>query len=126
MLSRTFRADVVGRPAGLPTAHSGAHLRLKPAGRGVRFYTTDSPPGNTTVPAAPPFPDSLPETDVLMNKRQLIDDIRRYNTTAQPQFLAQFDEEALKQYLEHLEQARRKHLRNAAFAPRAPKLRMVS
>jgi hypothetical protein len=61
-----------------------------------------------------------------MNKRQLIDDIRRHNTTAQPQFLAQFDEEALKQYLEHLEQARLKHVRNAAFAPRAPKLRMVS
>ena len=61
-----------------------------------------------------------------MNKRQLIDDIRRYNTTAQAQFLAQFDEAALQQYLEHLEQARKKHLRNAAFAPRAVKLRMVS
>ena len=61
-----------------------------------------------------------------MTKRELIDDIRRYNTTAQPQFLAQFDEESLKQYLEHLEQARHKHLRNAAFVPKAPKLRMVS
>lgn len=61
-----------------------------------------------------------------MTKRQLIDDIRRYNATAQPQFLAQFDEEALKQYLEHLEQARKKHVRNAAIAPRGPKLRMVS
>ena len=39
-----------------------------------------SPARNTTVPAARPFP----EPDVLMNKRQLIDDIRRYNTTAQP------------------------------------------
>lgn len=62
----------------------------------------------------------------MMNKRQLIDDIRRYNTTAHPQFLAQFDEGALQQYLEHLEQARKKHLRNAAIAPKAPKLRMVS
>ena len=61
-----------------------------------------------------------------MNKRQLIDDIRRYNTTAQPHFLAQFDEDSLKQYLEHLEQARRKHLRNASIVPKAPKLRMVS
>ena len=61
-----------------------------------------------------------------MTKRQLIDDIRQYNSTAQPQFLAQFDEEALKQYLDHLEQARRKHLRHAAYAPRGPKLRMVS
>ena len=31
-----------------------------------------------------------------MNKRQLIDDIRKYNSTAQPEFLAQFDEAALK------------------------------
>ena len=61
-----------------------------------------------------------------MNKRQLIDDIRRYNATAQPQFLAQFDEDALQQYLEHLEEARRKHVRAAAFVRRAPKLRMVS
>lgn len=61
-----------------------------------------------------------------LNKRQLIDDIRRYNTTAQPQFLAQFDEDALKQYLEHLEQARHKHTCSAAFLPKGPKLRMVS
>ncbi len=61
-----------------------------------------------------------------MNKRQLIDDIRRFNSTAQPQFLAQFDEGALKQYLEHLESARRKHLQIAGFVRRAPKLRLVS
>jgi len=61
-----------------------------------------------------------------MTKRQLIDDILRYNPTAQPQFLAQFEDDALKQYLEHLEQARRKHLRQASFVPRGPKLRMVS
>lgn len=62
----------------------------------------------------------------MTNKRQLIDEIRRYNTTAQPQFLSQFDEAALRQYLDHLEQARAKHLRNAAFTPKTPKLRMVS
>ena len=62
----------------------------------------------------------------LMTKRQLIDDIRQYNSTAQPQFLAQFDEESLKQYLDHLEQARRKHLHQAAYVPKGPKLRMVS
>jgi len=28
-----------------------------------------------------------------MNKRQLIDDIRRINVTVQPQFLAQFDDD---------------------------------
>jgi len=61
-----------------------------------------------------------------MTKRQLIDDIRRYNPTAQPHFLAQFDDEALRQYLDHLEQARAKHVRQAAFVPKGPKLRMVS
>lgn len=70
--------------------------------------------------------DSVFNSKTAMNKRQLIDDIRRYNTTAQPHFLAQFDEAALKQYLEHLEEARRKHVRTAAFVRRGPKLRLVS
>ena len=61
-----------------------------------------------------------------MNKRQLIDDIRRYNVTVQPQFLAQFDEAALKQYLDHLEAASRKHLRIAGWVRKQPKLRLVS
>src|SRR5207248_7562125 len=37
-----------------------------------------------------------------MNKRQLIDGIRQLNQTAQPEFLLQFDEESLDQYLKHL------------------------
>jgi len=49
-----------------------------------------------------------------MSKRQLIEDIRRFNITAQPKFLSQFDEGALKQYLSHLESAREKHVRNAS------------
>ncbi len=61
-----------------------------------------------------------------MNKRQLIDDIRRHNTTVQPQFLAQFDDNALKQYLEHLEDAHRKHLKIAGWVRKSPKLRLVS
>jgi len=61
-----------------------------------------------------------------MNKRQLIDDIRRFNTTVQPQFLAQFDDEALRQYLDHLEDAHRKQLKSAGWVWRTPKLRMVS
>ncbi len=61
-----------------------------------------------------------------MTKRQLIDDIRRLNYTAQPQFLAQFDENALKQYLEHLEGAQRKHLRIDGWVHRSSKLKMVS
>jgi hypothetical protein len=40
-----------------------------------------------------------------MSKRQLIDDIRQLNPTAQPQFLAQFDEEELQQYLDHVKSA---------------------
>jgi hypothetical protein len=41
-----------------------------------------------------------------MEKRQLIDDIRRLNATATPRFLAQFDAAALRQYLDHLNEAR--------------------
>jgi hypothetical protein len=63
-----------------------------------------------------------------MSKRQLIDDIRRFNSTAHPKFLSQFDESALKQYLEHLEGARDKHLRYSgiAAAHRAARVRMAS
>jgi hypothetical protein len=62
-----------------------------------------------------------------MTKRQLIDDIRRYNITAHPKFLAQFDESALKQYLTHLEGARQKHIRHTAqFGRRHSHFRMVS
>lgn len=62
-----------------------------------------------------------------MSKRQLIDDIRRFNTSVQPHFLAQFDPAALKQYLEHLEDAHRKHLRIAGWVRKPqPKLRLVS
>ncbi len=66
------------------------------------------------------------ESKRLMTKRQLIDDIRKINLTVQPQFLAQFDDEALKQYLEHLEGAQRKHLRIGGWVRKTPKLRMVS
>ena len=53
-----------------------------------------------------------------MNKRQLIDDIRRFNTTAHPRFLAQFEEGALRQYLDHLQSAHRKHTRPVAWSRR--------
>jgi hypothetical protein len=61
-----------------------------------------------------------------MTKRQLIEDISKLNTTAQPQFLAQFDEAALQQYLEHLEGAVQKHIRIGGYVKPSPKLRMVS
>jgi aspartate aminotransferase-like enzyme len=69
---------------------------------------------------------SFLESMSAMNKRQLIDDIRRYNTTVPTEFLSQFDESALKQYLEHLEGARNKHARIASWVRKTPKLRLVS
>jgi hypothetical protein len=61
-----------------------------------------------------------------MNKRQLIEDIRKHNITAQPQFLEQFDEEALAEYLRHLEEASQKRMRFAGWVRSDTKLRMVS
>ena len=61
-----------------------------------------------------------------MTKRQLIDDIRLLNSTAQPRFLVQFDEAALQQYLEHLQSAKNRHIRIGHWNRRDLKLRMVS
>ena len=43
-----------------------------------------------------------------MSKRQLIEEIRAFNPTAQVEFLEQFDDAALKQYLESLQAAQNK------------------
>jgi len=61
-----------------------------------------------------------------MTKRQLIEDIRKLNTTAKASFLAQFDDAALKQYLEHLEGASQKHIRIGGYVRQGPRLRMAS
>jgi hypothetical protein len=61
-----------------------------------------------------------------MSKRQLIDEIRRYNTTVTTEFLAQFDESALQQYLEHLEGAKNRNSRIASWVRKTPRLRLVS
>jgi hypothetical protein len=61
-----------------------------------------------------------------MTKRQLIDEIRTMNPTAQPQFLAQFDEPELGQYLDHLKAAQEKRLKIASWVRPAPKFRLVS
>ncbi|HEY1686585.1 MAG TPA: hypothetical protein VGG19_17610 [Tepidisphaeraceae bacterium] len=53
-----------------------------------------------------------------MDKRQLIDEIRSFNPTAQAQFLAQFDERALVQYLDHLQAARNKVIRIGGWVKR--------
>jgi len=62
-----------------------------------------------------------------MNKRQLIDEIRQFNTSVRAQFLSQFDEAALRQYLDNLQSAARKHTARPTNAMRMqqPKFRMV-
>ncbi len=62
-----------------------------------------------------------------MCKRQLIDDIRKYNTSVRPEFLSQFDEKALQEYLNNLMAANTKHLQIGSWVRRGqPKLRLVS
>ena len=61
-----------------------------------------------------------------MNKRQLIDEIRQFNTSVRPPFLAQFDEDSLRQYLASLQSAQRKHVKVPTWIRQQPKLRMVS
>jgi hypothetical protein len=63
-----------------------------------------------------------------MTKRQLIDGIRQLNQTAQPEFLLQFDEIALAQYLEHLKTAHEKRAKVEGWVKSVPrmKFRMVS
>ncbi|HEX8523118.1 MAG TPA: hypothetical protein VF669_12750 [Tepidisphaeraceae bacterium] len=61
-----------------------------------------------------------------MNKRQLIDNIRKINVSVRPEFLAQFDEPALAQYLDHLSEAQNKRLQMPAWVRKQPMLRMVS
>ena len=61
-----------------------------------------------------------------MNKRQLIDEIRQFNTSVRPQFLTQFDEAALGQYLSSLQSARQQRgSRPPVWARQQPKLKMV-
>jgi hypothetical protein len=60
-----------------------------------------------------------------MSKRQLIDDIREMNPTATAPFLAQFDESALRQYLEHLKAAKSKRVHIAGWVRKRPSVNMV-
>jgi hypothetical protein len=61
-----------------------------------------------------------------MSKRQLIDQIRELNTTAQPQFLSRFEEVALKEYLEHLRAAQLRRVRIGGWVKRQEKIRLAS
>ena len=61
-----------------------------------------------------------------MNKRQLIDEIRQFNTSVRPEFLSQFDEAALEQYLHSLQNAHQKRgIKTPVWIRQQPKLKMV-
>jgi hypothetical protein len=60
-----------------------------------------------------------------MSKRQLIEEIRNSNPTAQPQFLEQFDEESLHQYLKHLKAALTRQISIASWKRPQPRFRAV-
>jgi hypothetical protein len=60
-----------------------------------------------------------------MEKRQLIEQIRQYNQTATHDFLAQFDEDALEQYLQHLEDAKARKRQISSWNRQGEKLKMV-
>ncbi len=79
-----------------------------------------------THPSASSATAEQAESKRTMNKRQLIDEIRQFNTSVRPQFLSQFDEDALRQSLSTLQSAQRKHLKIPAWIRQQPKLRMVS
>jgi hypothetical protein len=71
----------------------------------------------------------MSESKSTTSKRQLIEEIRLFNTSVEPKFLEQFDEAALQQYLEHLKAAKEKEIRIGGWVrgqrPQQ-KLRMVS
>ncbi len=61
-----------------------------------------------------------------MNKRQLIQDIRQINTTADERFLMQFDEQALDQYLQQLRAAQQHRIHIARFVREKRTLKLAS
>ena len=61
-----------------------------------------------------------------MTKRQLIEEIREFNPTAHAQFLEQFDEDSLKQYLRHLKAAEEKRVHIHGWVKTRTGLRKVS
>jgi hypothetical protein len=52
-----------------------------------------------------------------MSKRDMIDRIRRLNPTAQPEFLADFDEDDLLDYLRQLTELECEQSRHAKYEP---------
>lgn len=78
-------------------------------------------------------PEELPvltkctfEGTSAMEKRQLIDDIRKFNPTAGEQFLLQFDAQALEQYLAQLQAARERRVHISGWVRQRRKMRIAS
>jgi hypothetical protein len=66
------------------------------------------------------------EIKPTMDKRQLIDEIRKINLSAAPRFLEQFEEKDLLEYLDHLQAAARNDLRIGGWVRKKPRFRMAS
>lgn len=62
----------------------------------------------------------------LIEKRQLIAEIRKHNVSVQDVFLTQFSEEDLQTYLQRLESAARKERLIAGWVRPKPKMRIAS
>jgi ABC-type transporter MlaC component len=60
-----------------------------------------------------------------MTRQQIIQAVRSLNPTASEQFLAQFDEQALQEYLQHLEAAKNRVIRIHGWV-RKNKMRLAS
>jgi len=61
-----------------------------------------------------------------MEKRQLIEEIRKYNTTVAEAFLLKFELLDLREYLDHLEAARRKETLIAGWVKPRQQMRIAS
>ena len=61
-----------------------------------------------------------------MDKRQLIEEIRKINLSAAPRFLEQFEEKDLQEYLDHLQAAARHDMRIGGWVRKRPRFRMAS
>lgn len=73
----------------------------------------------STLTQIDPQPGTMEEIELMLREREaLIGEIRGYNTTAQPGFLAEFKVGELRDYLDHLKHARQKHVRLAGWVQR--------
>jgi len=74
------------------------------------------PPAQSSLESQP---GTMEEFQLMLRERDaLIGEIRCYNTTAQPGFLAEFNVSELRDYLDHLKHARQKHVRLAGWVQR--------